>query len=108
MRNQKTLDRLQKKAEDKGRMPSLVKISELLFELGIKHELYSICETKHTKPSGYTYTTGGGTRVYEGYTLRIPEINLNAKSNDSYYSYNTYHYARDIVELINNKLKTNK
>ena len=101
MKNIKTLNSLKNKSEGNGRMPSLKKVSELLNELNIDNTLSEYIETKQTKSSGCRYYTSGGTKLYTGYKLRVPEINLSIESTDTYYSYNTYQYARRIYNLIN-------
>jgi len=103
MKNIKTLNSLKNKSEGNGRMPSLKKVSELLNELNIDNKLEDTCETKQTK-SGSRYYTGGGKKLYTGFTLNVPEINLCIESTDSYYSYNTWQYARSIYSLINEKI----
>jgi len=103
--NNKTYNSLLKKSEGYGkggRMPSLKSISKLLTELNIEHKLDETYETKW-RPNGLRYSTSGGTKTYTGYQLRIPEINLRANSCDTYYSYNTCGFARDIVRLIKSK-----
>ncbi len=100
--NNKTYNSLLKKSEDKGRMPALKSISKLLTELNIEHKLQG-CIGDKWRPNSLTYSTSGGTRMYTGYELRIPEINLRANSCDTYYSYNTCEFARDIIGLIKSK-----
>ena len=108
--SQNTLNRLKLKSEDsKNRFPNLRSIHLLLTELEIEHKFngeYSC--TKETKPSGYQYSTGGGNREYNGSKLRIvsEEKNIYMDSTDSYYSYNTYFYSKDLCRLI--ELKLNK
>tara|TARA_Y100000401_G_C8197321_1_gene161804 strand:+ start:170 stop:517 length:348 start_codon:yes stop_codon:yes gene_type:complete len=108
--SQKTLNRLKLKSEDsKNRFPSLKSIHLLLTELEIEHKFdgnYSCA--KQTKPSGYNYYTGGGNREYNGSKLSIvsEEKNIYINSTESYYSYNTYFYSRDLYRLI--QLKLNK
>lgn len=104
MKNLKTLNSLKNKSEGNGRMPSLKKVSELLNELNIDNELQEWSETKQTKPSGFRYYTGGGTKLYTGFRLRVPEINLDINSTDSYYSYNTWSYSEKIYNLINKNI----
>jgi hypothetical protein len=102
LKNNKTYNSLLKKSEDKGRMPSLKSVSKLLTELDIEHTLQGWEETRW-RPNSLTYTTSGGTRNYTGYKLHIPEINLRANSCSTYYSYNTWSHARDIIRLIKSK-----
>ncbi len=103
MKNLKVIEQLKVKATDKGRMPSLKKVSDLLNELNIKHSLMEWSEEKWSKPSGFRYFTSGGGKTYFGYRLYIPEIRLEMVSTDSYYSWNNYRYARQILELITSK-----
>lgn len=100
--NNKTYNSLLNKSEDRGRMPSLKSVSKLLTELDIEHTLQEWSETKW-RPNSLSYTTSGGTKNYTGYKLYIPEINLHANSCNTYYSYNTWSHARDIVRLIQSK-----
>lgn len=100
--NNKTYNSLLKKSEDKGRMPSLKSVSKLLTELNIEHTLQEWSETKW-RPNGLTYNTSGGSKMYTGYELHIPEINLRANSCDTYYSYNTWSHAQNIIRLIKSK-----
>lgn len=104
MKNIKTLNSLKNKSEGNGRMPSLKKVSELLNELNIDNKLEEWSETKQTKHLGLRYYTGGGTKLYTGFKLRVPEINLCIESTDSYYSWNTWQYAQKIYSLINQKM----
>jgi hypothetical protein len=104
MKNQKTLEALRKKAGlgicESSRMPNLNKVSQLLTELGIQNScLESSCE-KWSSPAGYRYYTSGGSRTYTGFWLRVPQINMNIDSTDTYYSWNTKQYAQELVKLI--------
>tara|TARA_B100000900_G_C20580310_1_gene717242 strand:- start:604 stop:954 length:351 start_codon:yes stop_codon:yes gene_type:complete len=102
-KSENTLKRLELKANDvKGaRMPQLKMVSRLLNELNIKNYYYDWSEYKYTSCAGLRYTTGGGTREYNGGKLNIPSINLNAISTETYYSWNSRGYASKIVNLIN-------
>ena len=99
MKNQKTLDSLRKKVTEKGRMPSLNKISELLTELDIENSCMEWSAVKWGD-NGLRYNTSGGSRTYNGYTLRVPQINMNINSTDTYYSWNTKVFAKQLVNLI--------
>jgi len=110
-KSQNTLEALRKKANNfKGsRFPSLKSIHFLLTELGIEHDFDSIECEKHTKPSGFRYFTGGGSKTYKGYTLRITDkkakeqnIWIDMDSTETYYSWNTCGYARDLCKFIYN------
>jgi len=104
MKNLKTYQALTKKATarygERTRMPNLNKVGELLTELGIENDVTTWSCTKWTSAAGYRYNTSGGTRDYNGYRLKVPEINLNINSTDTYYSWNTKMFAKELVELI--------
>ena len=104
MKNLKTYQALTKKANagygERTRMPNLNKVGELLTELGIENNVTTWSCTKWTSAAGYRYNTSGGTRDYNGYRLKVPEINLNINSTDTYYSWNTKMFAKELVELI--------
>jgi hypothetical protein len=97
---QKTYEALQSKANSSGRMPSLRKVSELLNELEIPHRCSAYDTYKYSKSSGVRYYTGGGNREYKGFSLNIPSIRLYINSTDTYYSWNTWMYAQQIVKMI--------
>ena len=109
MKNLKTYQALTKKATagygERTRMPNLNKVSELLTELGIQNSCFeSSCE-KWSSAAGYRYYTSGVSRTYTGFWLKVPEINMNIDSTDTYYSWNTKHYAENLVNLIDNHKK---
>ena len=108
MKNLKTYQALTKKATarygERTRMPNLNKVGELLTELGIENNVTTWSCTKWTSAAGCRYYTSGGTREYNGYRLKVPEINLNINSTDTYYSWNTKQFARELVKLIEEKL----
>ena len=103
----KTFYRIQLKARETGtrpaRFPSLRSISKLLDELNIENQIEDWSETKWRANGLRYHTSGGGT--YNGYRLQIPEIRLEMISTDSYYSWNTWSYAREIEKLIKSKQK---
>jgi len=108
MKNVKTYERLVKKANlgicENSRMPNLNKVGELLTELGIENNVTTWSCTKWTSAAGCRYNTSGGTRDYNGFRLKVPQINLNINSTDTYYSWNTKQFARELVKLIQEKL----
>lgn len=103
LKNYKHYEKLVKKSEGKGKMPQLRWVSDLLTEININHNYSDWSETKW-RPNGLRYHTSGGSREYTGGRLRISEINFDATSTDTYYSWNTWSYVRDILNLINDKL----
>ena len=104
MKNLKTYERLVKKANlgicENSRMPNLNKVSELLTELGIQNNCMNWSETKWGSAAGCRYYTSGGSRDYNGYRLSVPEINMSIVSTQTYYSWNTRGYAKELVNLI--------
>jgi len=105
LKNFKTYERLVNKCSGKGRMPNLNKVGELLTELGIENNVTTWSCTKWTSAAGYRYYTSGGSRDYNGFRLKVPQINLNINSTDTYYSWNTCRYAKELVDLLNKTLK---
>ncbi|MBK7362634.1 MAG: hypothetical protein IPJ01_10100 [Micavibrio sp.] len=111
MENQKTLDALRKKASSsfsKARMPSIKKIKDLLDELGIENYLDTTTNVVEYRSKGRTYVNSrhnGKNGYYLGigksHGYKCHEINMD--SSDSYYSWNTYMYAGQIINLIDNK-----
>ena len=105
IKENKTYQRLVKKANlgicETSRMPNLNKVGELLTELGIENHVQTWSCEKWSSAAGCRYYTSGGTREYNGYRLKVPQINLNINSTDTYYSWNTKNYAQQIVNLIN-------
>ena len=106
MKNQKTLEALRKKACGSGRMPNLNKVADLLKEVGIQCSVMNWSCEKWTSSAGFTYSTGGGTREYNGYRLKVPQINMDINSTETYYSQNTFSYAADLIRIVNSNLKT--
>ena len=108
-KSQKIYDRLISKTVflSKTRMPAVKCISHLLSELGIEHRTGETDCQKWSSPAGYRYYTSGGSRWYEGHTLCVPSIRLNIDTTDTYYSWNTYRYASDLVRLIKETLNKN-
>ena len=103
LKNYKHYEKLVKKSAGKGTMPRLRWVSNLLTEINVDHNYSDWSETRW-RANGLRYNTSGGSREYTGGKLRIPQINLHANSTDTYYSYNTWSYCRDILKLINDKL----
>ena len=83
-------------------IPQLRWVSDLLTELNIEHNYQDWSETSES--NGLRYHTSGGSKEYTGGRLRISEINFDTCSTDTYYSWNTWSYVRDILNLINDKL----
>jgi hypothetical protein len=111
IKNQNTLDALSKKAESsfsKTRMPSIKKIKDLLDELGIENYMDTTVNVVEYRSKGRTYVNSrhNGKRGYylgigKSHGYKCHEVNLD--SSESYYSWNTSMYARQIINLIDNK-----
>ncbi len=104
LKNYKHYEKLVKKSNGDGPMPQLRWISKVLTELNIEHRYHDWSEYKYTSAAGLRYSTGGGSKEYTGGKLWIDEINFVACSTDTYYSWNTWSYVKDILNLINDKL----
>ena len=108
LKNLKHYTKLLNKRKGIGPMPQLRWVSDLLDEIGVEHSYHDWSEYKYTSSAGLRYSTGGGTREYTGGRLRISEINFDATSTDTYYSWNTWSYCRDILNLIDETLNLKK
>mgnify|MGYP001602653656 CR=1 FL=1 len=104
MKNEKTLLALRKKVCGGGRMPNLNKVADLLKEVGIECSVMNWSCMKYGSAAGLRYTTSGGSREYNGYRLKVPQINMDIDSTETYYSWNTKGYAEELVKLIDTKL----
>ena len=117
-KSQKVYDRLVNKAElaswctQTVRMPRLTQIAALLEELNINHSLSETYCHKYTSAAGLRYSTGGGTKMYEGHELRVWAENetgfkmkLTMNNTDTYYSWNTNRLAKDLLKFISNSQK---
>jgi hypothetical protein len=96
------IEKLRVKSNDKGRMPSIKSIHELLSHFGIEHEYRESMNTVESRTSGCNYANSR----HDGKTgnkivLRNPYLELDTSC--SYYSYNTYSYASKILKLIEDK-----
>ena len=100
----KHYEKLVNKSNGKGPMPQLRWVSDLLTELKIEHNYQDWSEYKYTSSAGLRYYTGGGSREYTGGRLWISEINMDICSTDTYYSWNTWSYVKDILNLIDKTL----
>ena len=111
--SQKTLEQLRIKADNtlEGRMPSINRISKMLTELGIEHRLSETTHIVETRSGNNTYVNdrhegkngnkitilgvdSNGRTIYNRYGI------FSMDSTDTYYSWNTYRYANDIINII--------
>ena len=103
-KSQKTVDSLKAKAESNWthpkRMPSLTAIASVLDELGIPYEMRDSSNTVERRTKGCRYVNSRH-RGKEGKLMRVGNMTLD--TSDSYYSYNTWHYAKDLLKIINEK-----
>ncbi len=98
----KTYDRLKAKSNDEGRMPTVKQICKLLDDEGIEYDCDTWSEYKTTSGAGMRYSTGGGSKLYEGYRLAIDDgvTKVRFDTTDSCYSVNTWSYAGKIVKIV--------
>ncbi|MDD5665666.1 MAG: hypothetical protein PHI09_05750 [Candidatus Omnitrophica bacterium] len=107
--NQATLQKLKAKSKinSNARMPSIKSIHKLLNEVGIQHryeeETTNIVE-RRTGQRAYVNDRHEGKK---GKLIQIDKPYIELDSSDSYYSLNTFGYANDLLDIINNKLKNN-
>lgn len=111
--SEKTIKKLRIKAEsgtfDKVRMPSISSIAEMLTEMGIEHTYDNSTNVVEYRSAGHTYVNSRHNGK-EGKKLIIEPSKEDAEksgihyleldSSDSYYSWNTHGYARQIVQLL--------
>jgi hypothetical protein len=102
-KSQRVYDRLVQKSEasfsDGVRMPSLASVNELLNELGIKHSFRASRNMVEFRSRGSKYVNSRH-EGKNGYKLSVG--NLDIDSSESYYSDNSWNYARQLVALLNN------
>jgi hypothetical protein len=107
LKNQKTLDKLIRKANlitgDKTRMPSIKQLHLLLDELGVEHRTGETQNTVEYRSSGNRYVNSR----HDGKIGKSLEIKINddggkiiLDTSESYYSWNSGGHARDIVRLL--------
>lgn len=112
-KSKKTFQKLMQKADtlswDKVRMPSIKMIHKLLDDIWLKHWFYETQNVVEYKSKWNVYVNSRHDGK-EWYNIEIKYdvvgISLYMDSSDSYYSRNTYMYARKLVEIIN-KFLTN-
>lgn len=98
-----TLERLKNKADSRfggrDRMPSIRQISKLLVEYKIEHSVEENTNVVEYRSKGRRYVNSrhnGKT----GLCLVIFNPHIELDTSDSYYSWNSWNYAKQIVELI--------
>ena len=104
-KTKKTIARLKCKAESLSysgaRIPSLPDIAAMLDDLGIKYEMRKSENVVEHRTKGRRYVNS---RHYgkKGLLLKVGNIRLD--SSDSYYSFNTWHYAQEILEMVRHEI----
>lgn len=98
------LNKLKEKTEvgSKSRMPSINQISKLLAYYGIEHVVDESTNVVEHRSKGRRYVNSR----YNGKTglrLKIKNTNIELDTSSSYYSWNTWSYAKDILKLIEQK-----
>ncbi len=86
------------------RMPSLKQISKLLIDNGIEHEFYESQNVVEHRTKGHRYVNSRYNGK-KGYVLIIRDPYLKMDTSDSYYSYNSYFYAIELLKLIEKQTK---
>lgn len=97
-----TLEKLKLKAQDKGRMPSIKEIAQMLTEFGIDFKLGENTNVVEFRSKGNRYVNSR----HEGKTgkvLEIPEANIILDTSESFYSLNTWWDATKIVKFLATK-----
>lgn len=105
---EKILERLRKKANqtysERCRMPSVKDICKILTAYNIEYKFDTTTNIVEYRSGGNRYVNSRHNGK-EGFSLEIYEINLHLDTSDSYYSWNSWSYAKDIVKLIEEKQK---
>lgn len=107
---------MKKAADSDSRMPSITAIHLLLVDKKIKHTFWESSNTVEYRSKGNRYVNSrhDGKR---GYKIIIDDIEkgierdtigtyvITLDTSDSYYSYNTWNYANQIISLIKLRAK---
>lgn len=108
-KSQKTLEALSKKVENsKNRMPSISRIALLLTEAGIKNSMMNSVNVVESRSGQNTYVNDRH-EGKAGKELIVYQVDENGKrvevlsldSSNSYYSWNSFRYAFDLLKLLN-------
>lgn len=97
------LEKLKAKANssynDNVRMPSIKQISKLLTAYNINHYVSEKTNIVEYRSKGKMYVNSRH-RGKTGLELKIPDARITLDTSSSYYSFNTWQYAREIVKLL--------
>ena len=99
-KSKQVLQRLQAKANNNGRMPSLVSVHALLNELSVEHKFRSSRNVVEYRSKGRRFVNSRHNGK-EGYLLQVGGVCVD--SSESYYSVNSWNYARQLLDLLNVK-----
>jgi hypothetical protein len=104
-----TLERLEAKIQDDSvRMPSIDQISKMLTEYGVIYDVRQTTNVVEYRSAGNRYVNSrhdgkvGKKLIIEN---RAENVYIELDTSDSYYSWNTRLYARQIVEYLRKKKK---
>ena len=98
-KTKKIIERLKKKTDfdSKTRMPSIADIAEMLDDLEIKYYMRSKTNIVENKTRGRRYVNSR----HDGKKGMLLEVhNLTLDTSDSYYSFNTWNYAGQLLRII--------
>lgn len=106
-KSQKVIEGLKRKSEatfsQPARMPSLKSIHELLEELGIEHTFRESSNTVEYRSAGNRYVNSRH-EGKKGHLLSVDGC-YEMDSSDSYYSWNTWQYAGQLLKTIEKSTK---
>ncbi len=99
---EKVLAQLKAKRDDDKRMPSIKSIHNLLTELNIEHDFDTTLNVVEYSSGNNNWVNSrhDGKRGYE--IKRVDGKYLGMDTADSYYSWNSFKYAIDLLEIIEN------
>lgn len=96
--SKKTIKQLKLKISDDKRMPSIANISAMLTDLGINHYTNTSVNIVERRSAGAVYVNDRYAGK-EGKKLEIAGV-VYMDSSESYYSWNTRTYAKDIINYL--------
>lgn len=103
----RTIESLERKISGKAKnCPTLKLVSELLTEIEIPHDFKYIKRTKSKRHPYNGNLIKEGTREYSGYYLQVGDLAIDTINTE--YQKKSYKYARQLKEIVEQKLKENK
>lgn len=85
--------------KDKVRMPSIKQIKKLLDAYGITSYMDEHTNVVEYRSKGKMYVNSRHMGK-KGLRLKIPDASIELDTSSSYYSYNTWRYAEEIIKLV--------